>query len=498
MNATLHLLLIEDSKDDAELILRELRKGGFVVAATRIETAAELRAALQQGGWDLILSDYSIPGFSGLTALEILTSTGLDLPFIIVSGAIGEETAVQLMRAGAKDYVRKEKLARLVPVLRRELSDAASRRERLMAKEALKKSLKEEEATRSKIDHIIKSIPDGLLVCDEENRVVLINNVAERLLDLSGDVVVNQPVSHLFPDHPLKKQLLDIRAATSLEPLKSYLELPGASGKSPLVIQARTSLMKDSAGQISGTVTILSDVTRERELDRLKSEFISTAAHELNTPLTTIIGYLDLLLKPAEEGEFAPEEEREFLQEIYSKSLFLAEIVDELLDLSRIESGQGLRLHKEVCHLAAMIAKTVRQIQMQSPQHRFEVALPAGLPEELFLDCHKTSEVFENLLSNAVKYSPSGGTIRVSGTLFPGYFECTVADEGIGMAPEETTRVFEKFYRVDASNTAVRGLGLGLCIAKQIVEAHGGTIRLESDLGRGTKAIFTLPLVLVP
>lgn len=124
--------------------------------------------------------------------------------------------------------------------------------------------------------------------------------------------------------------------------------------------------------------------------------------------------------------------------------------------------------------------------------------MPAELPEALLLDCHKISEVFENLLSNAVKYSPRGGIIRVSGTLSPGYFECVVADEGIGLAPEETIRVFEKFYRVDASNTAVRGLGLGLCIAKQIVEAHGGTIRLESELGRGTKAIFTLPLVLVP
>jgi PAS domain S-box-containing protein len=497
MNQTIHLLLIEDSADDAELILREVRKGGFDVVATRIEAAAELTAALEQGGWDLILADYSIPGFSGLTALEILTESGLDLPFIIVSGAIGEETAVQLMRAGAKDCVRKEKLARLVPVLRRELSDAASRKERIAAEKALQQSRKEEETTRSKIDHIIKSIPDGLLVCDEENRVVLMNKVAEGLLDLAGDAVMNQSIRRVFPDSALRRQLVDIIAAASPEPLKCYLKLLRQDGTPLHVIQARTSLMKDPAGQISGTVTILSDVTRERELDRLKSEFISTAAHELNTPLTTILGYLELLLKPAETGAFTPEEGREFLQEIYGKSLFLAGIVDELLDLSRIESGQGLRLHREVCHLATIIEKTVKQIQMQAPQHRLDVALPAELPAELSLDGHKISEVLENLLSNAVKYSPRGGIIRVSGTLHSGYFECIVDDEGIGLAPTETGRVFEKFYRVDASNTAVRGLGLGLCIAKQIVEAHGGTIRLESKLGLGTKAIFTLPLVLV-
>lgn len=498
MSQTIHLLLIEDSADDAELILREVRKGGYEVMATRVETGEELRAALQLQGWDLILSDYALPGFSGLTALEILTEAGLDLPFIIVSGAIGEETAVQLMRAGAKDYVRKEKLVRLVPVLRRELSDAVSRRERMIAETALKASRKEEEATRSKIEHIIKSIPDGLLVCDEENRIVLMNNVAASLLDLSGSAGMNQSISQVFPDNELRKQLLDIRTTALAEPMKCYLKLLREDGTPLHIIQARTSQMKDHAGRISGTVTILSDVTRERELDRLKSEFISTAAHELNTPLTTILGYLELLLKPTGEDDFKEEEKREFLSEIYGKSLFLAGIVDELLDLSRIESGQGLRLHKEICHLAEMITKTVKQIQMQSPQHRFDVALPTTLPKKLFLDGHKISEVLENLLSNAVKYSPQGGIIRISGTLLPGYFECIVTDEGIGIAPAEIANVFEKFYRVDASNTAVRGLGLGLCITRQIIEAHGGKIRLESKLGMGTKAIFTLPLELAP
>lgn len=494
MNQTLHLLMIEDSEDDAELILREVRKAGFEVVATRIETAEELRAALQQEGWDLILSDYSLPGFSGLTALGLLTDAGLDLPFIIVSGAIGEETAVQLMRAGAKDYVRKEKLARLIPVLRRELSDAVSRKERLLAEKALMQSRKDEEATRSKIDNIIMSVPDGLLVCDEQNRVVLMNKVAESLLALSADAVMNQPISRVFPDNTLKKQLLEILATAPLEPLKTYLDLAHQNGTPLHIIQARTSLMKDPAGVISGTVTILRDVTSERELDRLKSEFISTAAHELNTPLAIIIGYMELLLQPTEMGEFKPEQQREFLQEIHSKSLFLASIVDELLDLSRIESGQGLRLHKDICSLKALIEKTVKEMQMRTSQHIFDVVLSPEIPDELFLDGHKISEVLENILGNAIKYSPKGGTIRVRGAIFPDYFECAVVDEGIGLTPQALTKVFEKFYRVDASDTAVRGLGLGLCIAKQIVEAHGGTIRLESEAGKGTKAIFTLPL----
>lgn len=494
MKEAIHLLMIEDSADDAELILRELRKGGFVVTAVRVETAAELGDALQEGGWDLILSDYSLPGFNGLAALEILNASGLDIPLILVSGAIGEETAVQLMRAGAKDYVRKEKLARLVPVLRRELNDAASRQERILAEEALEKSRQQEEAARSKIDHILNSVPDGLLVCDEENCIILINKIAEALLDLAGEAVIGAHISQVLPDDGLKKQLLEILAASSSEPRKIYLEILRHEGKSPLEIQARTSLMKDAHGKISGTVTILRDVTRERELDRLKSEFISTAAHELNTPLAIIIGYMELLLNPDEFGKVEPEQQREFLHEIHGKTLMLASIVDELLDLSRIEAGQGMSLRKEPCQLASLIETTVAEMRMQAPQHHFEVEIPADLPDNLLLDSHKITEVLENLLSNAVKYSPNGGTIRLRGVIRSGFFECTVSDEGIGIPAAELGKIFEKFYRVDASNTAVRGLGLGLCIVRQIVVAHGGTIRMESEVGRGTRAIFTLPL----
>lgn len=488
----LRILQIEDVADDAALILRELHKGGYTTTALRVETAEELSAALDDGGWDLILSDYAMPRFSGLTALEMLKARELDIPFIVVSGAIGEETAVQLMRAGAMDFVGKEKLGRLVPVIRRELGDAEIRRQRRAAEAALQQALREEAAAKSRIDNILRSVPDGLLVCDRQQRVILINQVAAGLLRLDTSAAIGRPVDEVISDHVLRGRL---QAPQEDEgPAIVFLELPRPDAEYPRVIHTRTSIMKDQNGVTTGTVTTLRDVTRERELDRLKNEFISVAAHELNTPLATVLGYLELLMQPDDYGGFTAEQQGEFLQVIHAKSLALASIVDELLDISRIESGHGLKLRKEACDLRRLITQGVEQFRRQSPRHTFELGLSAQMPERLSLDSAKINRVFENLLSNAIKYSPAGGTIRIATVVEGSTLVCTVADQGIGMSEAQTGKVFDKFYRVDASSTAVLGLGLGLSITKQIIESHAGRIWIESEPGKGTEVRFTLPL----
>jgi PAS domain S-box-containing protein len=494
MNEPLRVLLIEDSEDDAVLIMRELRKCDAEIRHMRVDTEAALRNALAAESWDIVLSDYSMPQFTGLAALEIVRESGLELPFVIVSGTIGEETAVQFMRAGANDYVWKDKLGRLVAVVKRALNDAAIRRERREAERALKKALEEADAERSKIKDIIKSVPDGLMVCDERNNVVLMNAVALDLLGLPDNEVLNQPLSQVFEDSYLRSQLRTLLDPETPERHELDLRLPLPGSKYPRIIHARTSVMINRAGASLGTVTILRDMTRERELDRMKNEFISTAAHELSTPLTTVIGYAEILLSPDRFGDFGEEERRTFLEEIYEKSNVLATIVEELLDISRIESGQGMTLKMGPCDLRKTIGKVVQHFQLQVLTHTFEMDLSEELPSSMLLDEMKLDAVLENLLSNAVKYSPRGGHIRITGNMAEGQFVCSVSDEGLGMTPEQTQRVFDKFYRVDASNTAVQGLGLGLSIARQIVEHHGGKIWLESEPGKGTTANFTLPV----
>jgi signal transduction histidine kinase len=273
---------------------------------------------------------------------------------------------------------------------------------------------------------------------------------------------------------------------------------PGASRElelrrdtpAPAVVQARTSTIRYPSGRQAGRITVLHDITYARTVERLKSEFISMAAHELQTPLTAIIGYSELLL--SEEVQFSPEERRDFLCYIFDKAEALGRIVRDLLDVGRVEAGHLLPLEKIFFPLGDLAQEMLGQYRKRYPRHSFEASFP---PEGTLVlaDRNRLTQVLENLLSNAVKYSP-GGVVRILGRKFDDHFQVSVEDHGIGMTQEQLAHVFDKFYRVDNSDTATSGIGLGMSIARYMVEAHGGCIWVESELGRGTAVHFTLPL----
>jgi PAS domain S-box-containing protein len=229
-----------------------------------------------------------------------------------------------------------------------------------------------------------------------------------------------------------------------------------------------------------------------RESDRMKTEFISTAAHELRTPLTSILGFSQVLLSPE---NLSDAERKEFLAYIHQQARALSGMVADLLDIARIESGQGLVLKRVSCTAGELVIQLSPFLQGGPERSRFELAIVAEATP-LLVDKAKMAEVFENLLSNALKYSPPGSPIRIAGEIVGESFRFSVADQGIGMTPEQVARVFDKFYRADASDTAVSGLGLGMSIVRNIVEAHGGRIWVESEPDRGTTAHFSLPIAL--
>jgi len=239
-------------------------------------------------------------------------------------------------------------------------------------------------------------------------------------------------------------------------------------------------------------VVALSDVTQERELDRMKSEFIATAAHELRTPLASVKGFSELLLN---NSEFEEEERHEFLQIIFDKSEVLQSIIDDLLNLGRIESGRVIQLEKSSCDIESLIRSTLKMYRQEYPERAFECRWQEFPPTEILIDPNKIVQVLDNLISNAVKFSAgtSAITLRVRTTRDEIFI--AVCDEGHGMNNEQIARAFERFYRADSSDSAVPGLGLGMAIAKGIVEAHGGRIWIESLPGVGTTVTFTLPLI---
>lgn len=250
----------------------------------------------------------------------------------------------------------------------------------------------------------------------------------------------------------------------------------------------------------------------EEAMDRMKSEFISMAAHELRNPLTSIMGYSELLMI---RDDIKEEERKKYISNINKQSVVLAEIINDLLDVSRIESGKGFTLNKVPSDMSHIIREVTSSFRLQTDKHTFDIILPEE-PVVLMVDREKMEQVLGNILSNAVKYSPEGGTIRLTAKKISDFgigdsepeedekesafrtpysaIEISIADQGIGMTPDQVQKIFDKFYRADTSNTTISGTGLGMSIVKQLIEAHDGKVWVESKLGKETTVRFAIPV----
>jgi len=353
----------------------------------------------------------------------------------------------------------------------------------------LNRSLYNTEKARDEIDGILKSVADGLIVTDIYKNVILMNRAAEDLLGIRLSEVINRPIEFAIEEKTMRGKFLD-----SLRRRKTGyqfdFEFPGDDPQHPRFMSASTSVIYDKERNYSGIVTIFHDVTHERVLDRMKTEFLSTTAHELRNPLTSIQGFSEILQTREDLSE---EEKKKFLSYINKQSVALSKIINDLLDISRLESGLGFSLNKTPCNTGDIIKQVIPYFKEHAPKHMFEVVLPER-PVELTVDKDKVEEALKNLLNNAVKYSPDGGVIRVVGEVSEDYYQVSVEDQGIGMTQEQVEKVFDKFYRADASDVAVEGTGLGMSIVKHIVEAHGGKVWVESKQGKRTTVRFTLPM----
>ncbi len=228
------------------------------------------------------------------------------------------------------------------------------------------------------------------------------------------------------------------------------------------------------------------------KMDTLKSEFISIAAHELRTPVATIMGYTELLSDQKMFDTFTEHQKRDFLSTIYENGERLDRIVDDILDVSRIESGQCIPLNKKPLSIKSLLEKALYRLNLKS-NHNLTLEVSPEVPEILEFDEHRITQVVDNLLSNAIKYSSEQSPITIVVEADNHRCSVTVTDQGIGMSNEQKDRIYEKFYRADTSDTAAQGLGLGMSIVKQIIADHDGTISIKSKLGEGTSVCFTLP-----
>jgi len=352
--------------------------------------------------------------------------------------------------------------------------------------EANKTSLDNAKSSHEKVNGILRSVADALLVIDNQQRILHMNKAAEALLGTSLATVSHKRVDEISR----QTQLLDYlnRLERSIPDEDVDLNLYDVERDETRIIQARAARLKGSHPD-SGQVISLRDVTQDRELARMKSEFISTAAHELRTPLTSISGFAELLY----EGDWSQEERQDFLKTILEKAGALEQIIDDLLDLSRIESGRGLSLHYSEWDIAETLEKIMARYRAEHPGHRFSANFDQGLGS-IEADHGKIQQAIDNLMSNAIKYSPPGSQITLTASRGTSALTICVSDQGLGMTDKQRSNCFEKFYRADSSTTAVEGLGLGLTIVQHVIEAHQGTIEVSSRLHQGTTVTSTLPL----
>jgi len=337
---------------------------------------------------------------------------------------------------------------------------------------------------KSKMETAVESMADGVIMVDKDKKPVVINPAARKALHLEGhqDTDVDfEGISDLLGYDPTELLRKKGKAFTKNE--VSIYHIP---------YQAQVSSVLGSEGEVLGTVLALRDISKEKEIDRMKSEFISVVSHELRTPLTSIKNAVNIILGGT-AGEITQNQEK-FLSLASRNIDRLAGIINDLLDLSKLEAGKVEMRFQEV-DLNEPLDTVISSLRPQAENKSITISkeISVDLPK-IYGDEDKIEQIFTNLINNAIKFTPDGGSIKTSARPLDDFIEISVKDTGIGIPEKELDHVFDKFHQISGSLTRkTGGTGLGLPITKRLIEAHKGEIRVESEVGKGSKFIFTLP-----
>ena len=341
---------------------------------------------------------------------------------------------------------------------------------------------------RNRMYDILSSINDGLVVTDKNHNIELVNNAAVSLLGISACEMRGKPLAQVFSN--CTSDSTESFFSTGAEGGAGQTFRLLTSDGSVRVVKAKMTSIHNQNIRTGAVILSLHDSTDEYKLEQLKSDFMSTATHNVKTPITAISGYAELLLAQ----EDLPEEQRhEFLTYIYDKAWNLDHMIDNLLTLRRVEDGRELRLHKEACR-AEDILEPVRKLCGDLPPKitfKFDVD---QVDTTLNVDVKKIYQALENIIDNAVKFSPEGGIVKISASRTSSHYQFSVQDEGFGMEDEELEHIFDRFYRAESKVHGTAGFGLGMSLVKQIVDAHGGNIEVHSKPLQGSIVVLSLPL----
>jgi PAS domain S-box-containing protein len=484
----IHCLLVEDNPLDAELVQRELRHAGLECTFTVVQTPEDFTRELRARCPDVVLADYNLPQWSGMEALEILLRECPQVPLILVSGTLGEETAVECIKKGVTDYVLKDALGRLPVAVRRALQDRRARYQRELAEQLFRRA--------------VECSPSGILMTDECGKILLANAQAEKLFGHKCEEMTGQSIEMLVPER-FRKAHLQHRAV--------YHEAP--KERAPTQARNLYGLRKDgcefpaeiglnSVQTSAGNQTLISvvDITARRQAEREAEEytrelqrsnaeleqFAYIASHDLQEPLRMVASYTELLAERY-QGKL-DEKADKYIGYAVDGAHRMQKLINDLLAYARI-SSQAKPL--EPTDSGTVLASVLTQLRQMIEQNKAEITsekLPVVSADEVQL-----GQVLQNLIGNAVKFHDGKPPrIQVRAESAGNMWEFSVADNGIGIAKESSARIFQMFQRLN-TRKEFEGTGIGLAISKRIVERHGGKIWFDSVPGRGTTFRFTMP-----
>jgi len=501
------ILIVDDEPDIALILKLQLEDAGY--QTVRAQDGVEALEAVERETFSLIMLDIKMPRLDGLEVLSRLG--GEKTPVVMMTAHGSEDIAVDTLHKGALDYISKPfSTDDMLQKVKRAIDQHRDRKE----KERLQLQLDEE---RLKMEAVLQGMADLLLAVDTEGRIITANRQAETVLGVGRDELLGKTLEEVLkaevPAGELpSRQVLQTGAPcldVAYTMLAGSLDLPVLSSAAPL---------RNAAGELVGSVEIIRDISRLKELEQEKEDFVSMLSHDLKSPITAVVGSIDLV----RESKLGPvnEEQCEYLDAAVESCEEMVEMIDTLLGIHKFEAGK-MRLYFKEEDAAALISRGVAKFQTLAQRGgiRLHATLQPGVPS-VSADRGSFSRILGNLLSNAVKFTPEGGEIEVSLDLVQqveqvtgavpeqsynqwqlpksGHFvRIRVRDTGVGIPPEALGTIFDRF--VQAKNRRqgkTRGTGLGLAFCRKAVDAHAGYIWAESSPGGGS--LFTLLLPALP
>ncbi len=505
MKSPLRILHLEDDPHDAALIQSTLEAGDIPCAVTCVQNRDEFVAALERGGIDLILSDFSLPAFDGLSAVEIVRASWPDLPVILVSGSLGEERAIDSLKSGATDYVLKERLARLVPAVRRAMREVVERDER---KQTYVK-LRENEADLAEAQRVAKMgswrynlASKKLRWSDELCRIF---EIEKALFDGRYETFLNRVLPDDRPE--VLRTNAEARAGGTSFELEYRIQMRAGVLKT---IREIGYTMEDAEGKVVGLFGTAQDITERKKLEtqfieaqkmEVVGHLASGVAHDFNNILAVIIGYTDLIMADLDPKSAL----RKYIEEIRHASDRAAALTRQLLVFSRRQTVQTV-----VLDLKDVVVDLDKMLRRLIDEHIEMTIVPGKETGRIKADAGQIGQVIMNLIVNARDAMPNGGKLTITtgnvtfdendahtrAGLIPGdYVMLSVSDTGTGMREEVKRRLFEPFF---TTKPVGKGTGLGLATCQTIVQQCGGHIEVQSELGKGTVFKIYFPRVEQP